>query len=225
MDLKVDDLVKLLEVSDKQIIKWIKEKNLPSYKINNEYKFNKAEINDWILKNHIYVSNKILDLNLTNKPVVITELIKKGGIHYQIEGKNVKDIIKNSINSINTPPDLLKETIISSILEREQMMPTAFGHGIAFPHSRNPIITDVEYECISVCFLNQGIDFNSIDGDPVHTLFILLSANSKRHLEILSKLAFLCQQNAFLLLLRTKAQKSEIIKFIENIEIEWSKRK
>jgi nitrogen PTS system EIIA component len=219
MELKLIDLMDILELSEKQVKKLIKEKNLPFYKIRNEYKFNKAEIYNWILKNNIKFSNKVLDLSLTNKPVIMIDLIKKGGIFYQIKGNSIGETIANSVNSINTPKEISKEKIITSLLEREEMMPTSVGNGIAIPHSRNPIITDVNNESISLCFLKEKIDFNAIDGIYVDTLFILLSANPKRHLEILSKIAYLCQQNDFMSLLKNKSQKNEILKYVESFDL------
>jgi nitrogen PTS system EIIA component len=225
VDLRIGDLIELLEIPEKTIIKWIKEKNLPAYKINNEYKFSRAEIKDWILKNNINVSSKILDLNITNKPVNLLELIDKGGIFYNIEGKLVKEIIENAVNTIHTPSELDKNEIITSLLQREEMMPTAVGKGIAIPHARNPIIADVENESVSLCFLKDAIDYNAIDGLPVYILFIILSANPKRHLEILSKVSFLCQQNDFMEKLNSKTEENEILKYIGNKEAEWQKRK
>lgn len=224
MDMKIKDIIDLLQVSEKTIYRWINEHKIPAYKINHQYRFNKAEINEWILKNKINVSDKILDLKLTGKPVSLVNLIKKGGIHYQIEGDNVAGIISNAVNSISTPPEITKKAVITSLLEREEMMPTAIGKSIAIPHPRNPIITDVENESVSICFLHNRIDYHSIDGEPVQTLFIVLSANPRRHLEILSKISYLCQLEEFVKIIKSGAEKNIILNYIEQKENEWSKK-
>lgn len=59
MNLKIKDICELLQVSEKTVYRWIKDNKIPTYKINNQYRFNKAEINDWILKNKITVTEKI----------------------------------------------------------------------------------------------------------------------------------------------------------------------
>jgi nitrogen PTS system EIIA component len=218
MELKLNDLTQLLEVPEKQIKKWIKEKELPHYKIHNELKFNKAEIFNWILKNNIKVSSRIMDMNLTNMPVVFTDLIDKGGIYYDIKGNTVSEIIGNAVQAINTPDEISKDRIVISLLEREEMMPTAVGNGIAIPHARNPIIADIKNESISVCFLENDIDYDALDGIKVNVLFVVLSANPKRHLEILSKIGFLCQQSGFMKLLKDRSQKDVIMKFIDDFE-------
>ena len=224
MDLRIKDIVDLLKVSESTIKDWIEENKIPHYKVKKQYFFNKAEINEWILNNKLEVSDKILDLKLTSKPVIISELVKKGGIHYGIKGNNVIDVIKKAIAVIHIPHDITKEEIETSLIERESMMTTAVGRGIAFPHPRNPIIADVDSEQISICLLEKPVDFQALDGIPVHTLFIIISSNPKRHLEILSKLSYLCQHTDFINVIENKAGEEIILKHIEIIEKEWSNR-
>ncbi|MBN2041599.1 MAG: PTS sugar transporter subunit IIA [Spirochaetes bacterium] len=224
MDMKIKDIAALFNVQENTVKQWIDEKKIPFYKVRNQYYFNKSEINEWILWNKLSVSDKILDLRLTAKPVLITELIKKGGLHYNINGNNIIDVIKNTIRIIPLPRDISKDEIESTLIERESMMTTAVGKGIAFPHPRNPVIADMDSEQISVCMLEKPVDFQAIDGIPVHTLFVIISSNSKRHLEILSKLSFLCQQESLVSLLEKKADKDSIISFINKNEKEWSER-
>jgi nitrogen PTS system EIIA component len=224
MDLKIKDIADLFDIPENTVRQWIDDKKIPFYKVKNQYFFNKSEINEWILNNKLEVSDKILDLKLTATPVIITELIEKGGVHYNIDGNNLVGVIKNAINAIPVPSDITKEEIQSTLIERESMMTTAVGNGIAFPHPRNPVIADVDNEQISVCLLKKPVDFQAIDGKPVHTLFIIISSNSKRHLEILSKLSYLCQQANLVNVLEDKAKKEVILYYIEKIEKEWAKR-
>jgi nitrogen PTS system EIIA component len=224
MDLKIKDIAELFNVPESTIREWIDDKKIPHYKVKNQYYFNKSEINEWILWNKIAVSDKILDLKLTAKPVIISDLINKGGIHYNLSGNNIIETLKIALNIIPIPQDISKQEIEATLIERESMMTTAVGNGIAFPHPRNPVIADMDSEQISVCLLDKPVDFQAIDGKPVHTLFIIISSNSKRHLEILSKLSFLCQQANFINLLEDKAGKDVIMYYINKNENEWAKR-
>jgi nitrogen PTS system EIIA component len=224
MELSIKDMVELLQVSEKTIRKWVENKEIPAYKIDNGYRFNKAEISEWILKTGIHVSNKILDMNLTNSPRSIHELILQGGIYYDIPGSTVPEVIGNSVAVISCPPEVGRESITSSLLEREELMPTAIGAGIAIPHARNPIIADIDSERIAVCFLQKPIDYRAIDGLPVGVVFILLSANAKRHLEILAKLMYLCRQQDFIALLRERAGAEKLLAYVARTEAGWAER-
>ncbi len=224
MNLKIKDIVDLLQVSEKTIYRWIKDKKIPAYKINHQYRFNKTEIHDWILKNKIQVSGKIFDLSSTPKAVNLLDHLREGGVYYNIEGEDVSEVIKNAIYTISTPPEADKDTIVTSLLQREEMMPTAIGKGIAIPHPRNPIITDIDKESISICFLRNKIDYSALDCMPVETIFIILSATPQRHLETLSKISFMCQQDDFIDLLREQAPRKKIYDYIQAKELEWKSR-
>ncbi len=224
MDLKIKDITELLNVPEKTVRQWISEKRMPAYKIKNQYYFNKSEISEWILKNNIAVSVNILNLGLTTKPVSIFELINKGGIFYNIKGKTVEEIITHVVKTIKIPSGTTRDIVQASLLQREEMMSTAVGHGIAFPHPRNPIISDVENEAIYLCFLKNRIDYNAIDSEPVGVLFVIISSNSKRHLEILSKISYLCRQEEFIKKLNDQDKKEVILSYIEQKEREWGSR-
>ena len=218
MNLKIKDICELLQVSEKTVYRWIKDNKIPTYKINNQYRFNKAEINDWILKNKITVTEKILEMGITKTSVLLIELIKRGGIYYSIQADDIKEALTEAVDSMKIPEEVSKESVLTLLLEREELMPTTVGKGLAFPHSRNPILADIENESVSVIFLKNEMNYQSLDGIPIHTLFIILSANPKRHLEILSKLSFICQQNEFQQLLKKRAQKEKILNM-------WKRRK
>ncbi len=224
MDLKMKDIVDLFDVPEKTILQWISGKKLPSYKIKNQYYFNKAEVNEWILRNNVAVSEKILDLALTNRPVSLIDLIKKGDVHYGIDGTSVREVIDNVVGAIPIPKSTDRDTVRSSLLQREEMMTTAVGNGIALPHPRNPIISDIDEESVSICFLKNEIDYRALDKNPVRVLFVIISSNAKRHLEILSKISFLCRQEDFLKTLCDRPKKKVFLYYIERVEREWREK-
>ncbi len=103
-------------------------------------------------------------------------------------------------------------------------MPTAIGSGIAIPHPRNPIVADGNNSSVSICYLSKPVEFGALDNQPVHTLFILITATPRMHLEVLSKISYLCQNNVFLKLLKKKADKEEILTNVIAMESDWRNR-
>ncbi len=224
MDLKIKDVCRLLNISEKELKSRIKNDKIPSYEIQHQYYFNKAEIHEWILKNRIPVSKNLLEMSLTNEPVFLFSLLNKGGIFFGIEGKDIRSVIKNSVKNIRIPQGLSGEYVVSTLLEREEMMPTAIGKGFAIPHPRNPIVSDTESESVSLCVLKNKIDFGALDGLPVNAIFIVLCANARRHLEILSKISYLCQQDEFCKMFKKPGFEKEILEYIEKKEKDLIKR-
>ena len=80
------------------------------------------------------------------------------------------------------------------LISREQSGTTGIGNGIAIPHVKHPVIFAGLAPVIGLFFLETPVDFAALDGERVHTLFVILSGSFKGHLSLLSKLAF-CLQN------------------------------
>jgi PTS system nitrogen regulatory IIA component len=224
MELKIKDIVGLLQVSEKTVYRWIKDKKIPCYRINHQYRFNRAEINEWILSSKIELSSSLINLSNPERQDSLVQLLEKGGIVSHIAGENVREALQNAIQRIITPQNISKEEILYALLSREELMPTAVGKGIAIPHPRNPIITNLKNASVSICCLEKPIDFGSLDNQPVHTLFILLTATPKMHLEVLSKISYLCQDESFLHLLNEQSQKEIILEYVRKRELDWHKK-
>jgi PTS system nitrogen regulatory IIA component len=222
MELRIKDIVKLLEVSEKTVYRWIKERKIPCYRINHQYRFNRAEINEWILNNRISVVNPSIKTKEGGLTTDLAALIEQGGIHYNIEGHTVRDVLHNTVNAMTVPDTLSRNDLFFALLNREELMSTAAGNGIALPHSRTPLIAKVEDACVSIAFLKHPIDFKALDGKRVHTLFLILTYAPKRHLEVLSKISHLCQHKDFINLLKRREPEEAILKSVREYEEFWS---
>ncbi len=224
MELKIKDIVDLLQVSEKTVYRWIKEKKIPCYRINHQYRFNRAEINEWILSSKIELSSSLINLTIPYRQDSLAQLIEKGGIVPNVDGENVREVLQNAIRRIDTPPKISKDEILTALLSREELMPTAVGRGIAIPHPRNPVITDIKNASVSICYLTRPVDFGALDSEPVRTLFILLTASPKMHLEVLSKVSYLCQDDAFLDMLKEQTHKAAVLEYVRKIEADWQRK-
>ncbi|MCP4137362.1 MAG: PTS sugar transporter subunit IIA [bacterium] len=77
------------------------------------------------------------------------------------------------------------DALIKSLKEREEIMSTGIGVGIAIPHAK---IECVKKMAFAIGVSKDGIDFDSMDGEPVH-LVLLVAAGEKQHKEYLRLLA------------------------------------
>lgn len=81
------------------------------------------------------------------------------------------------------------EEFIKHVMDREKEFSTGFGRGVAIPHGKTNVVKEPS---IMVAKLKKGIEWNSLDNEPVQLVFLLAvpeEANGKTHLKIMSKLA------------------------------------
>lgn len=92
-------------------------------------------------------------------------------------------------------PSIDPDQAMAVVMEREKLGSTGIGHGIAIPHGRLP---DLDAPVTALARHAEGVDFDAIDGQPVHIVVVLLApANEDRsHLEMLAGLARTLQQES-----------------------------
>ncbi len=85
---------------------------------------------------------------------------------------------------------LLMQAIVAALEARESKGSTGLGKGVAIPHAR---LAQVKSARAAIIRIQRGIDFDSVDGEPVSLFFCLLVPTQavQDHLQLLSKIAFL----------------------------------
>jgi len=145
----------------------------------------------------------------------IITMIRSGGVFYNISGGKPEEVFADAVSQVALPPGVDRESLLTGLCEREKLMTTSIGHGIAIPHPRTPMVADEGHERIYVCYLDRAINFDAMDGKPVYVLFLILAANSQSHLRVLSRLSWLLQQESFRTLLRKKPDTDELTGIIK----------
>jgi len=220
MQLNVKDAALLLNVSEKSIYRWIKDGKLPAYKINESYRFNRAELLEWATAQRRNVSfhpYQHAELEAQNTPSLF-EALKAGGIFYRIGGTDKASVMKAVVDVIPLPEEIDKVSLLQFLMARESLGSTGLGNGIAIPHVRNPIIMHLEKPVIALCFLEHPIDFQAIDGKPVDTLFTLISPTIKAHIHLLAGLAYALRRHDLTDCLQTQAMRDVIYKKVQEVE-------
>jgi fructose-specific phosphotransferase system IIA component len=89
---------------------------------------------------------------------------------------------------VTTSPDVTDGTkLLAAIHEREKIMSTGIGLGIAIPHAKIPSVKDF---VVGFAKIDQGIDFNSLDGKPVHFVVMIAGPDhqQERYLQLLARI-------------------------------------
>lgn len=158
----------------------------------------------------------------TERESDLIDLVSRGGVYYNVSGNTPEEVLSDAVTTVPVPEGVDRNKLLKALVERESLMPTGIGFGIALPHPRTPILQDPEAAFVSVCFLRQPIDWKALDGKPVGTLILIVASSIKHHLRTLSRISFLCRQPAFRKLLQARASREELIQSIVEAEKTWS---
>jgi PTS system nitrogen regulatory IIA component len=211
--LTVRDAAALLNASEKSVYRWIKQGVLPAYRINDQYRINRAELLEWATARKMHVSPEIFSEpeSEVGPAPTLEDGLRAGGIHYRIGGHDKASALHAVVDTLDLPDDVDREFLYQVLLAREALGSTGVGDGIAIPHVRNPIVLHLSRPTVTLCFLEQPVDFGSLDGQPVTTLFTLISPTVRAHLHLLSRLAFARREPRFKAAVRDQASPEEIL--------------
>ncbi len=220
MELSVRDLVGLFNVSEETVYRWVKQKKLPACRVNEQFRFNRAEVLEWATSSGVNVPASLINTQETEKAVLpgLGDCLAAGGIHYNLPGSDKAAVLEAVVRIMDLPEDVDRSFLYQVLLAREALGSTGVGDGIAIPHVRNPIILHLPRPMIALCFLEKPIDFGAIDGQPVGTLFTVISPTVRGHLHLLSKIAYALRDPLFKSAVTRQAGAEEILTCAAHVE-------
>ena len=219
MQLTVRDVAGLLEVSEKTVYRWIDDGKLPGYRIGGQYRFNRAELLAWATANRFQVSPDIFlePESPDASPASLLSAMMEGGIYYRVSGNDPASCIRNAVGLLLLPQDVDREYLYQVLWARESLDSTAVGEGVAIPHLRNPVVLHLDKPLIALCFLENAVDFHSLDGEPVRVMLLVIAPKVKSHLQLLSRLSFAIRDTGFKALLDRQASREELQEGIRRV--------
>ncbi len=199
MQLSVRDAAGIFNVPEKTVFQWIRQRNLPAYKINDQYRFNRSELLEWATTTQTDITSDIITTPSDERERLprLDEALKTGGVNYDVPGTDKFSVLQAVVDLMSLTEDVDRSFLRQILLSREALGSTAVGNGIAIPHVRNPIVLHISSPMVSLCYLKHPVDFGALDGRPVHILFTLISPTVRTHLHLLSKLSFALSDPAF----------------------------
>lgn len=148
----------------------------------------------------------------------ISEILKKENILFDLDVENKFDIISKLVDNIARTNNLKdKDKIYQEVLKREKIMSTGVGKGIALPHAKTNLISQMHG---AILILNNPVDFESLDSDPVYIVFMLIGSenNVGGHLRVLSKVSRLMSSDSFRSQLSNCTTPEEVLDLFTNYE-------
>lgn len=127
----------------------------------------------------------------------IYSLLDKSTILANLDVQSKKELLEKMIQSLSDHVNekQLRE-IHKAVFEREEIMSTGVGKSLAIPHGK---VKSIDENIASFAKLKTPIDYDSIDGEPVQMVFLLVGPESKHtiHIKLLSRISRLMNSVSF----------------------------
>lgn len=112
-----------------------------------------------------------------------------------------------------------REAYRQEVYRREEESTTGIGEGIAIPHGKGAF---VDRPGLAAMVVKDGVDFDSLDNEPVHLIFLIAAPNTKDnvHLDVLSKLSMLLMDEDFASNLKNASTVEEFLRIVDQADDE-----
>ncbi len=148
------------------------------------------------------------------------DFVSRESVKAELQAFDKESVIREMVQSLadaeKIPADEF-ESIVKAILTREELGSTGIGRGVAVPHTKHP---SVERLIGTVGISPPGVDFNSLDGEKVELLFLLVSPPDRPgdHLRALENISRQLRDDTFCRFLKDVKSDAEILQLLDEAD-------
>ncbi|MGB9823569.1 MAG: PTS sugar transporter subunit IIA [Candidatus Hydrothermia bacterium] len=102
---------------------------------------------------------------------MFSQLLREDRVIIGLKSKDKESVLQELLSVLNLKPEQEK-LVLEQLKKREAIGSTGVGKGVAIPHTRSVVVDDV---LLVVGVSKEGVDFQALDGKPVHLFFLLIA--------------------------------------------------
>ena len=146
----------------------------------------------------------------------LMDFLNRKAASVDLKSKDKASVIRELVDLIARTGEVRpkdKESLVKIILDREVLGSTGLGQGIGIPHGKS---SGVKRLIGAIGISREGINFDSLDGEPAHIFFLLLAPQDSAgpHLKALARISRLLKDKYFRYTLKNARNEKELINFI-----------
>lgn len=148
----------------------------------------------------------------------LSELLNEQSISLSLTARDKESCIKELVQLLETAHGVnTKGEILSKVLQRESMMSTGIGNGVAIPHGKTRLLDHL----VAACGVSAtGVEFDTMDGEPATLFILLVSPESLRgpHVKALANVSRLLKEESIRSALRQSASPQQFLEVLRDAE-------
>lgn len=184
----LSEVAEYLKLGERTVLNMIYRKEIPAIKIASQWRFIKKVIDEWLLSKIQPARNEKIDS--TRDYIPLGRLLKKEYIIMDLKPGRKVQILNALISPLIEDGHIKdKEFYLAQLLDRENIVSTGLGKGIAIPHIKDVSDNPPGINAIVAGLCKDGTDFESIDKAKTRLFFLVCADNEIIHIRIIARLS------------------------------------
>ena len=185
----LEEIAEYLQVSEKSVLRMAQSGKIPAAKVASQWRFMRSVVDDWLMAQMEIPSVRSAPTRREQpKLPLLTELIPPALMNLAVTPDNKENVLKQLVQPLRTARVLRQNRrFLDSVLERERLVSTAIGHGIAIPHPRRPLPGIFKEPLVALGVCREGTDFEALDHQRTYVFFLLCAPSEDVQLRVLAR--------------------------------------
>ena len=148
----------------------------------------------------------------------ITDILSPSSVRLKVEGKDKDAILEDLVDVLNDTGKVHdRDELLKVIMDREKLMSTGIGQGVALPHGKTNTVNE---SIAALATLSEPISFDSLDDKPVNIILMLVGTenNVGAHLRLLSRISRMVGSEQFRNALAQSGSVDEVMELFSSQE-------
>ena len=201
----MEQLAAYLHRDIREVGKLASRGHLPGHRVGGEWRFAKAEINQWIEKHlHAYDEKQLTALETAgrrggDREPLLSELLAEASIAVPLVAKTKSSVLHELVSLAEQSWQVYDvAAILEAVRQREDRGSTALPSGVAIPHPHRPLPAALGESVIAYARTASGIPFGADLGGLTDVFFLVCCRDDRTHLRVLARLTRLLMRPGFL---------------------------
>lgn len=209
------DVAEYLRINERTVAKLANEGKIPSMKVASQWRFSREAIDAWLTSQMRPAKG-----TQTEPPRVhLADLMRPDAVRLSLSS-TTKEGVLHEMTDLLADAGIIKspKRLLDVLLERERLCSTGIGRGMAFLHPRRVMADMVGEPVLAFGRSERGVDFDAVDGEPVHCFFLDCATSDRMHLAVLARLSRILADDGLLEQLEAAGDAGAVIEAVAAAE-------
>ena len=202
----LEELSRQLGRDLREIEKLVNRGRIPGHKRGGVWTFQATEVTQWLEQEMRTFSDPELSAIESsqaspelNPEIPVTSLMKLETVQVPLDGRTRRSILEGLVEVAGRTYQIWEPaTVLKAVLEREELMSTAFDSGVAIPHPRQTLTDAIGDSVVAFGRTTSPIPFGAANNSLTDMFFLVICRDARTHLHVLARLGRMLQQPGFI---------------------------
>jgi excisionase family DNA binding protein len=215
------EVAEYLQLAERTVLRMAQRGDIPAAKVASQWRFMRSLVREWLVgQMQSFPAHAVGSTGDLKDPLLpLREILHPELMSFDLEPGPKESMLRQLLAPL-LKTGFAKDTnlLLGGLLDRERMMTTAVGHGVAIPHPRRLMSGMFPEPAVALGICPKGTDFAAIDDQLVHIFFLICATREEIHLRLMANLSLMTRREGMIAELRNTTSPQEVVALVSETD-------